>query len=327
MKLAVNNQQGPDTFFKELSKQLSATIEDGLFKVPRQYGDGYASFQQLEKGLFFSIYNLKLHQDFEHDREAADSIKYYTLSCSYSDQNIQKWSDNKWININKHSPNGLFLISPRIETKFKVHANTPIFSLVITFSKDWLASLSCDKENPTTVLKYIQSKKPFCFYESISFELESILEHIIAENNKATPSLILLKGFILQFLGNFIERIESRDQNIVFKNINQQDITLIFKAKQQIQDNYRDIPKIESLATEIGMSVSKLQKLFKHIVGMSIYKYALKVRLKEAKKLLDTGKYSISEVGYKIGYSNLSHFTDKFRKHFGMNPKAYLNKK
>jgi len=44
-----------------------------------------------------------------------------------------------------------------------------------------------------------------------------------------------------------------------------------------------------------------------------------------AKRLLSTRLYSVSEVGYKVGYANLSHFTEAFCKYHRIKPKQYLD--
>ena len=72
------------------------------------------------------------------------------------------------------------------------------------------------------------------------------------------------------------------------------------------------------------MSERKLQKLFKDVFGNTIYQYALKVKIEEAKRMIETKQFAISEVGYNIGYTNLSHFTAAFKKQVGVNPKQYL---
>lgn len=45
--------------------------------------------------------------------------------------------------------------------------------------------------------------------------------------------------------------------------------------------------------------------------------------MKEAARLLKEEKLSVSEVGYQLGFTNLSHFSRIFKKHIGMNPKQY----
>ena len=64
------------------------------------------------------------------------------------------------------------------------------------------------------------------------------------------------------------------------------------------------------------MSESKFQSLFKQMFGMSAYQYHIVAKMEEAKKFLLSNNYSVSDVGFMLGYSNLSHFTDIFKKHF-----------
>ena len=71
------------------------------------------------------------------------------------------------------------------------------------------------------------------------------------------------------------------------------------------------------------MSPSKLKRLFKQIFGNSIFNYYQDFRMKEAARLLKEEKLSVSEVGYQLGFTNLSHFSRIFKKHIGMNPKQY----
>jgi len=44
-------------------------------------------------------------------------------------------------------------------------------------------------------------------------------------------------------------------------------------------------------------------------------------RLEKAKEMLKTGNYSVKQVGYDIGFSNLSNFAKAFKKEFGILPK------
>lgn len=46
--------------------------------------------------------------------------------------------------------------------------------------------------------------------------------------------------------------------------------------------------------------------------------------MSEAKKMLVSKKYNVSEVGNMVGYSNLSHFTKKFKEFIGITPKQFL---
>jgi AraC-like DNA-binding protein len=77
------------------------------------------------------------------------------------------------------------------------------------------------------------------------------------------------------------------------------------------------------LAVRAGMSPTKLKRLFKQIFGNSIFNYYQEFRMKEAARLLKEEKLSVSDVGYQLGFTNLSHFSKVFAVHIGMKPKQY----
>jgi len=68
------------------------------------------------------------------------------------------------------------------------------------------------------------------------------------------------------------------------------------------------------------MSESKLKKLFKQSFGMGLYEYYQKNRMHISKELILSGKYSISEIGTKLGYQNLGNFSTAFKKEFNCLP-------
>ena len=71
------------------------------------------------------------------------------------------------------------------------------------------------------------------------------------------------------------------------------------------------------------MSETKMKHLFKQTFGDTIYNYYQKIRMEEAAFLLKQAGHSVSDVGYKLGFSNLSHFSRQFEKQFGITPKKY----
>ena len=68
------------------------------------------------------------------------------------------------------------------------------------------------------------------------------------------------------------------------------------------------------------MSESKFNKIFKAIYGDSYFSYLREQRLIMAKEMLQSKKFSVSEVGFQVGYSNLSKFSKSFKDQFGILP-------
>ena len=71
------------------------------------------------------------------------------------------------------------------------------------------------------------------------------------------------------------------------------------------------------------MSETKLKRLFKQVFGDSIFHYYEICRIQKAAELLKVGTRTVSDVGYTLGFTNLSHFSRIFERVIGMKPKAY----
>ncbi len=85
-------------------------------------------------------------------------------------------------------------------------------------------------------------------------------------------------------------------------------------------------PTIDELSRISAMSPTKLKNDFKNLYGHPIYVYFQKNRMLKAKSMLLTGKYSIKEVGVMVGYSNLSHFANTFKREFSILPSEVMAK-
>ncbi|QJD80357.1 helix-turn-helix transcriptional regulator [Spirosoma rhododendri] len=87
--------------------------------------------------------------------------------------------------------------------------------------------------------------------------------------------------------------------------------------------NLVEAPPLTELAQLVGMSLSKLKRLFRQVFGCGPYGYYQTMRMNEAASLLREKRLSVSEVGYALGFSNLSHFSRVFEEHIGMKPKKF----
>ncbi|MEO1654715.1 MAG: AraC family transcriptional regulator, partial [Bacteroidota bacterium] len=120
------------------------------------------------------------------------------------------------------------------------------------------------------------------------------------------------------------QQLIQREFEGAYENLNALDVEAVFQTQKIIQESFDNPPTIQNLAREIGMSESKLKKIFKQVFGHSIYQYILHNRMNKARHLLDTRRYNVSEVGSLLGYSNLAHFAKAFKKQFNVSPSTYL---
>ena len=77
---------------------------------------------------------------------------------------------------------------------------------------------------------------------------------------------------------------------------------------------------IDTLSQKIGMSRSSLYHRIKNISGLAPADFIRLYRLEIAKDLLATHQYTVSEVAYKTGFSDVKYFRAVFKKQYKTNP-------
>lgn len=82
---------------------------------------------------------------------------------------------------------------------------------------------------------------------------------------------------------------------------------------------------VNNISIQMGMSLSTLYRKLKAVTDLTVNNYVKIYRLKKAKGLLDS-KLNISEVAYRVGFSDRKYFSREFKKHFGYNPSDHLTK-
>jgi signal transduction histidine kinase/DNA-binding response OmpR family regulator len=78
------------------------------------------------------------------------------------------------------------------------------------------------------------------------------------------------------------------------------------------------------LAREIGMSVSQLNRKLNGLINQSAGKLIRSTKLDYSAQLLKTGAGNISEIAYRVGFSDTPSFSHSFKEKFGHPPSEHL---
>lgn len=76
----------------------------------------------------------------------------------------------------------------------------------------------------------------------------------------------------------------------------------------------------DEFASEMNVSPSLLYQKLKALTGQSPLDFIRTIRFNHAMELLQSQKYSITEIGEMCGFSSPSYFSTAFKKHFGKSP-------
>jgi AraC-like DNA-binding protein len=100
-----------------------------------------------------------------------------------------------------------------------------------------------------------------------------------------------------------------------------QPLTNIFDL---IEETYANKPSLEQAASQIHLSPSRISHMFKDICGIGYGQYILCRRLEASEYFLSKKNASITEIAFKLGFSNPSHFCRSFKEHLGLTPTAFM---
>lgn len=109
---------------------------------------------------------------------------------------------------------------------------------------------------------------------------------------------------------------------------NEIDQAFLQKAIDYIIEHMQDSQLgVDSIAALFNLSRMQVYRKVKALTGKSIVDFIRMVRLKQALKLMETQKYTLSEVAFQTGFNSASYFTRSFKDYFGKAPSEYLEDK
>jgi len=96
---------------------------------------------------------------------------------------------------------------------------------------------------------------------------------------------------------------------------------IVVLAKRAIHERFADLEfSLEDASARAGVSKNHLSFEFSRETGETFVQYLSRTRIEEAKRLLATTGLLVYEVGARVGYPNVEHFSRVFKKLVGVSP-------
>lgn len=219
-----------------------------------------------------------------------------------------------------------FFYNPDQDLPFRMtlKAGTRIVYLSITLME--LHDLFTHEAHNLPILSKENASRKFYDEREISANLRMVLTALFTTQLTPTTERIFFHGKVLELLSLYFSHRIPDTESCPFLN-DQETVRKIRVAKEYLLGHLESPPGLKELAKISGLNEYQLKVGFKEVYGNTVYGYLLDHKLDQARLLLDSGKYQVNEVSYRIGYANTSHFIAAFRKKFGVTPKKYLMNK
>jgi AraC-like DNA-binding protein len=319
------NVSEPHSVLNKLAELLGTTCEDGYLKVPEDKGKGYLRGFFLGNSLGMMIRDCEFNTDLlvkrnfnlnPHERVLMSFNNILTpnnmLNPNRQIQERANIQNLPSVQIGKGKLN--------LEMFYPSHTNFRSI-LVAIYVRDLKKLLGSQIEN-SILRSILENENPVLFEEIITPAIQKVALEVT--ENKIPKALntfyyrLKAEELICLVFAELLKR-----ENTPMHAINEVDAAQVYQIRSKILAELATPPNLAELAEIAGMSKSKLTRLFKQIFGESMFNYYQSFRMREAARLLQAHKLTVSEVGYEMGFTNLGHFTRVFEAHLGMKPKKY----
>lgn len=264
---------------------------------------------------FFDLAELfsRVAKDPNHDPKQPHRITFFALMIITEGEGIHQ-VDLKDYAIKKGSVLKI--------AKGQVHAFQPNFQYsgyLVVFTEDFvLRYFSQSSINYISHLYNYHISEPLVENSTLNdFFLEQLIKEFASKNTYAQ------KEIIAKILEIYLLRLERHTHNAPSDNSSTANQTLFFHFKDLVEKNYTRTRNVKDYADLLSISTKHLNKIVKEFTLNTAKHFIDNFVILEIKRAIVSTGYSLKEVGYVVGFDEVTNFTKFFKKHMGTTPKQF----
>lgn len=284
---------------------------------------GESTFEEinLEKG-FYVLHFQNESNSLEHFEREIDSTFIQMHFCLKGKSKFLFNNGNYSFDVLDNKCILLYNPQRTLPIHLEIQPKTTLISLLISIEK--FHSLFSKESGYIPFLSNDYKDKKYYDDSEIKPTISIVLQQIINYNKNSSIKELYVKGKVYELLSLYFQKDETSEGEYCPFLVDEQNVLKIRKAKEIIISRMSEPPTLQELANEIGLNLKKLKEGFKQIYGDTVYSFLFDYKMEHARKLLESNKFNVNEVGIQIGYSTASHFIAAFKKKFGTTPKKYV---
>lgn len=91
-----------------------------------------------------------------------------------------------------------------------------------------------------------------------------------------------------------------------------------------LNDNFQQDLSLKRISENLHLNPSYISQLIKNETGATYSQYVTELRIRKAKELLKTTKFTLAEISEAVGFNDYFYFIKKFKRETGVTPGKYL---
>lgn len=311
-------------FLTAFAEKFNVPVFKHSVTIPTSMGKGTIKKIDIEPDFKLVIHHYTLQQAF-HLKRLPATIPNDLVSIVFNSNEIPTDSpadQQEALLYLKKNGSAIQISSSMLGTETLFPKNAEVYFAVVGIKAPLLASILKIEKGNNIVEKILKGNTTFFFHENMTVDVRRILEQLSKINEIEELNNLYFRIKTEELIYLLFSKLLTRE-SLPVSTVNKSDIDKLYSIRTAILADVSMPPKLNELARMAGMSETKMKQLFKQTFGDTIYNYYQRERMEEAAFLIRKAGYSVSEAGYHLGFSNLSHFSRLFEKHHGITPKKY----
>lgn len=314
----------------DLAKAISKTyneaipLKDNRIQLPESVGKGCMSMVELSTGLALFKGNVRFKNPVKFLRNVTRSNAHLYIHFNLSEASFMiKKENGRQVDVGVDWEEAIFYSSSGKGVEMELPEDKWAKWVTIIIHRSWLVNkqLNYNTDIGEDVIQGFLQNKSMQGMVNLTMEEMSLAFHLLEEMDQSAGMRLRTKGKVLQLLSLFISRHVQNENIKSYADFS--DVSRIMRAVGNLGKKTNITwPTISLIARKCMMSRTKFITLFKSIYGKSYHNLMMDIRMQKAAEFLQIGE-AISEVGQKVGFSNLSHFAKTFKQVFHIEPSKY----
>jgi AraC-like DNA-binding protein len=249
-----------------------------------------------------------------------ESIVMNFICCNNVEEHIDQVESEKYTRENTHN----ILYTPKLNATYNIPAHEEInyFSIILSrdfysrlINEDWDVHQKFSKKIIQKKSGYLTSK-----YAPFNSDIQWVLHEIKNCKYEGSIKKMYLEAKIKELLILQLESLKEMENKLP---VDEKDFKKLLEAKKILENTFTNAPTLIELSRLISLNEFKLKKGFKMCFSTTVKSYVTKLRMEHAKNLFKNKTANVSEVAYKCGYKDVSHFSAAFKSFYGFTPISF----
>ncbi|MRG45578.1 helix-turn-helix domain-containing protein [Chitinophaga sp. SYP-B3965] len=307
-----------DTY--EAATYTSPVLGESIYKIEFEFGK--AEFREMHfDGIMLGFGNMHIHQRLHiESKDHLQRIGMHFMLKGEVTANINGVAGN--IKTSSHQHNIYY--NPDTEESLWIDRQPEMELFGLSFMSDKFVQIAANN-GPVLdkMAEQVENRKPVFYPKGyhITPRMLQVIDEVRHCHFTGGLKKLFLQSKSIELLALQSEQIEIATRNSHEVNkLSRTDEERIYHARDLLLAHAQDPLSLMDLARKAGINEFKLKSGFRKVFDTTVFGYLSDHRLEQAKQMMREGIFSFTDIADELGYSSLQHFSNAFRKKFGVSP-------